>query len=110
MTGPAVALGSARTDGLQRVIYHRSSVLPPLSVTRSRPHMQSPPYGVACAPVCESGAEGTRMKQLLCALVLALAFAAGATAQSYPNRPIRLISPNPAGGANDVIGRIVAQK
>ena len=27
-----------------------------------------------------------------------------------PNRPIRLISPNPAGGANDVIGRIVAQK
>jgi tripartite-type tricarboxylate transporter receptor subunit TctC len=31
-------------------------------------------------------------------------------AQSYPVRPIRLVSPNPAGGANDVIGRIVAQK
>ena len=33
-----------------------------------------------------------------------------ADAQTYPNRPVRLISPNPAGGANDVIGRIVAQK
>ena len=31
-------------------------------------------------------------------------------AQQYPVRPIRLISPNPAGGANDVIGRIVAHK
>ena len=49
------------------------------------------------------------MKRLLIALTLALA-AASAAAQSYPNRPIRLISPNPAGGANDVIGRIVAQK
>jgi tripartite-type tricarboxylate transporter receptor subunit TctC len=36
--------------------------------------------------------------------------AASAVAQQYPDRPIRLISPNPAGGANDVIGRIVAQK
>ena len=31
-------------------------------------------------------------------------------AQQYPVRPVRLISPNPAGGANDVIGRIVAHK
>jgi tripartite-type tricarboxylate transporter receptor subunit TctC len=43
--------------------------------------------------------------------LLALAVAAPAAAQQpYPNRPIRLISPNPAGGANDVVGRIVAQK
>ena len=33
-----------------------------------------------------------------------------ATAQSYPDRPIRLISPNPAGGANDTIVRIIAGK
>ena len=31
-------------------------------------------------------------------------------AQTYPVRPIRLVSPNPAAGANDVIGRIVATK
>ena len=33
-----------------------------------------------------------------------------ATAQSYPERPIRIISPNPAGGSNDTIVRIVAAK
>jgi tripartite-type tricarboxylate transporter receptor subunit TctC len=43
-------------------------------------------------------------------LLLAVAVTAPAAAQQYPSRPIRLISPNPAGGANDVIGRIVAQK
>ena len=33
-----------------------------------------------------------------------------ATAQSYPDRPIRVISPNPAGGSNDTIVRIIAAK
>jgi tripartite-type tricarboxylate transporter receptor subunit TctC len=33
-----------------------------------------------------------------------------ALAQGYPDRPIRLISPNPAGGANDTIVRIIAAK
>src|SRR5512132_4434044 len=33
-----------------------------------------------------------------------------AVAQTYPDRPIRLISPNPAGGANDTIVRIIAAK
>jgi tripartite-type tricarboxylate transporter receptor subunit TctC len=36
--------------------------------------------------------------------------APGALAQGYPDRPIRLISPNPAGGANDTIVRIIAAK
>jgi tripartite-type tricarboxylate transporter receptor subunit TctC len=31
-------------------------------------------------------------------------------AQTYPDHPIRLISPNPAGGANDTIVRIIAAK
>src|SRR5258705_881124 len=31
-------------------------------------------------------------------------------AQSYPNRPIRLISPFPAGGGNDVLARIIGAK
>ena len=44
-------------------------------------------------------------------LLLALAgFAHPAFAQTYPDRPIRLISPNPAGGANDTIVRIIAAK
>jgi tripartite-type tricarboxylate transporter receptor subunit TctC len=33
-----------------------------------------------------------------------------AVAQVYPEHPIRLISPNPAGGANDTIVRIIAAK
>ena len=37
-------------------------------------------------------------------------FAQAALGQSYPDRPIRLISPNPAGGANDIIVRIIAAK
>src|SRR3954469_4815 len=33
-----------------------------------------------------------------------------APAQTYPDRPIRVISPNPAGGSNDTIVRIVVAK
>jgi tripartite-type tricarboxylate transporter receptor subunit TctC len=44
---------------------------------------------------------------LLCGLTL---LAQPAQAESYPDRPIRLISPNPAGGANDTIVRIIAAK
>src|SRR5262249_56665763 len=33
-----------------------------------------------------------------------------ALGQPYPDRPIRLISPNPAGGANDTIVRIIPAK
>src|SRR5215475_13644001 len=33
-----------------------------------------------------------------------------ASAQNYPNRPIRLISPFPAGGGNDVLARIIGAK
>ena len=34
----------------------------------------------------------------------------GLAVAAYPERPIRLISPNPAGGANDTVTRIVAEK
>ena len=44
-------------------------------------------------------------------LLLSLAlFAQPAIGETYPDRPIRLISPNPAGGANDTIVRIIAAK
>ena len=33
-----------------------------------------------------------------------------ATAQSYPNKPIKMIVPFPAGGTTDIVARIVAQK
>ena len=41
---------------------------------------------------------------------LALAGASTASAQSWPNRPIRLIVPYPPGGPTDLVGRLYAQK
>ncbi len=46
---------------------------------------------------------------LFAALSLMLA-AGGVPAQPYPNKPVRVVIPWPAGGSNDVVGRIVLQK
>ena len=47
---------------------------------------------------------------LLMALMAALVLAAGASAQPYPNRPVRFIVPYPAGGATDIISRSIGNK
>jgi tripartite-type tricarboxylate transporter receptor subunit TctC len=47
--------------------------------------------------------------RLLCC-VAALSAPAISAAQDYPNKPIRLIVPFPAGGPNDIIARVVGQK
>jgi tripartite-type tricarboxylate transporter receptor subunit TctC len=49
------------------------------------------------------------MKKLL-AFGMALLLAGAAVAQNYPNKPIKLIIPFPAGGATDVLGRALGQK
>src|SRR3982074_2219589 len=44
-------------------------------------------------------------------IAVSLALIAGAVAaQPYPNKPVRVVIPWPAGGSNDVVGRIVMQK
>src|SRR5688500_8896058 len=43
-------------------------------------------------------------------LVLAVGVGSSALAQTYPNRPIRMIAPFPAGGLVDVLARAVGEE
>jgi tripartite-type tricarboxylate transporter receptor subunit TctC len=40
----------------------------------------------------------------------ALLFAGGALAQNYPSRAVKIVVPFPAGGSNDMVARVIAQK
>jgi tripartite-type tricarboxylate transporter receptor subunit TctC len=52
----------------------------------------------------------TGMFRTLAALFATLAFAAGALAQGYPTRPVKIIVPFAAGGPADVYARVLGQK
>lgn len=47
---------------------------------------------------------------LVIAAALVTAHSGGATAQSYPSKPVRIVVPFPPGGATDVLGRLIADK
>jgi tripartite-type tricarboxylate transporter receptor subunit TctC len=49
------------------------------------------------------------MRKILAAIALLLT-AVGTSAQPYPNKPIRMVLPYPAGGGTDALGRITAER
>jgi tripartite-type tricarboxylate transporter receptor subunit TctC len=50
------------------------------------------------------------LRRCFLAACAAILFCGAAVAQDYPVRPVKIIVPFPAGGSNDIIARIVAQK
>ena len=46
----------------------------------------------------------------IAALLAAVFFAATATAQAWPSKPLRIVVPYPAGGATDFVARLVAER
>lgn len=50
------------------------------------------------------------MMHRMCAALCALLLSAAAVAQSYPNKPVRVIVPFPPGGTNDILGRMYAER
>jgi tripartite-type tricarboxylate transporter receptor subunit TctC len=47
---------------------------------------------------------------LVAGVLLAVAGLAGAAAQGYPARPIRMVVPYPPAGANDLLGRLIGER
>ncbi|RAI45985.1 Bug family tripartite tricarboxylate transporter substrate binding protein [Rhodoplanes roseus] len=50
-----------------------------------------------------------KARRMLLPLIAACGFAAAAAAQTYPARPVTVIVPYPAGGATDIVARLISQ-
>jgi hypothetical protein len=78
-----------------------------------RPNNHAALTSPASLLTCRKNKNGRGVVTVLCRLlpaVFALFVASAAQAQNYPDRPIRLIAPFPAGGLADVLARAVGDE
>jgi tripartite-type tricarboxylate transporter receptor subunit TctC len=59
---------------------------------------------------CSRMNSGRHALRFVCAAALSAACSACVYAQNYPARPLRLIVPQPPGGGNDTIARMISQR
>ncbi len=57
----------------------------------------------------KAGIRSARMQRIMAALLAGVATAAGAQ-HAYPTKPLRIISPYPAGGTTDILARLVGPR
>jgi tripartite-type tricarboxylate transporter receptor subunit TctC len=110
-TGAPLALVAGRALTVRRYSSRsaaRSRIWPPPSsrmMARTRPNARlkgsDPPHG---------GRGGRMMMRFMGLAILLLAAGASASADTYPSRPARILVPFTAGGATDIVARIMAQK
>src|ERR1700724_1310752 len=93
---------------------HRDAQRAHATLFHVAPHSEGLPNSFICKLISHPSHAGTRrddMKRIiLSALLLLLASLGAPSAQAFPERPIKLIVSSPAGGAPDIVGRLVSEK
>jgi tripartite-type tricarboxylate transporter receptor subunit TctC len=54
--------------------------------------------------------KSVKFKSLHLLLVFSALIATGLNAQTFPDRAVKIIAPNPPGGPNDMVARLIGQK
>src|SRR5206468_3244220 len=94
----------------RRAPRHRASIgSPPRAKTRSASGLACPRTPAETMAMIKRSLLAARLTQILCAPLLFLGLTAAVHAQTYPSRPITVISGFGAGSAADSVARILGE-